>query len=178
VPKTTRNLIVLSQRHVNRSASVMYMADVMRFLLWPIQLNRKMCPERSIVMSLICISRETSKNWSGPRCCEFLVLAQGAKRPVPISAAISAKRATQASAKSTHPGGREQKGSWLRRLLVTAPCGMAPRLAPCHLPFCLYARPIPFFKSLLKLPLPVRLASDHAPSAQALDFLSCRARVP
>jgi len=54
----------------------------------------------------------------------ILVLAK-ARSAVPISAAISAKRATQASAKinATLEGAR-QKGSWLRRLLVTAPAGM------------------------------------------------------
>src|SRR5438094_5782027 len=58
----------------------------------------------------------------------ILALAK-ARSAVPISAAISAKRATQARAKinATLEGAR-QKGSWLRRLLVTAPCGDGPRL--------------------------------------------------
>jgi hypothetical protein len=65
----------------------------------------------------------------------ILVLAK-ARSAAPISAAIWAKRATQASAKinATLEGAR-QKGSWLRRSLVTAPVGMRASLAPCHLPF-------------------------------------------
>ena len=67
-----------------------------------------------------------------------------------ISAAISAKRATQASAKinATLEGAR-QKGSWLRRLLVPAPCGDAPRLLLAIRPSASTRDPFQYFKSLL-----------------------------
>src|SRR5438067_13342897 len=104
----------------------MYMADVIAFFLsgrfnW----IRKTFPERSVIMSLIIlISQETVEKLEWAALLWILVLAK-ARSAVPISAAISAKRATQASAKinATLEGAR-QKGSWLRRLLVTAPCGM------------------------------------------------------
>src|SRR6266576_6175219 len=113
----------------------MYMADVIEFFFagrfnW----IRKMFPERSVMMSFISISRETVEKLEWAALLWILVLAK-ARSAVPISAAISAKRATQASAKinATLEGAR-QKGSWLRRLLVTAPAGM--RLA-CSLPSAL-----------------------------------------
>jgi hypothetical protein len=50
----------------------------------------------------------------------ILALAK-ARSPVPISAAIPAKRATQASAKiNATLEGTRQKGSWLRRSFVPA----------------------------------------------------------
>jgi len=100
------------------------------------------------------ISRETVEKLEWAALLWILVLAK-ARSAVPISAAILAKRATQASAKinATLEGAR-QKGSWLRRSFVTARCGDAPHSAPCHPPFCLYARPTPVFqqspKSLIR----------------------------
>ena len=100
----------------------------------------------------------------------ILVLAK-ARSAAPISAAIWAKRATQASAKinATLEGAR-QKGSWLRRSLVTAPVGM--RLA-CSLPSALPAStrdPFHFFKNLLSCLRRCGWSPDDAPSTQALDF--------
>ena len=76
----------------------------------------------------------------------ILALAK-ARSAESISAMISAKRATQAKAKihATVDGAR-QKGSWRRRSVVTARCRGCASLAPCHPPFCLYARPIPVFQ--------------------------------
>jgi hypothetical protein len=63
-------------------------------------------------------------------------VGQGASA-VPISAAISAKRATQANAKiNATVDGARQKGSWRRRSVVTAHCGDAP-------PSLLAIRPLP-----------------------------------
>jgi hypothetical protein len=58
----------------------------------------------------------------------ILALAK-ARSAVPISIAISAKRATKANAKiNATVDGASQKGDWLRRSVVTAHCGDAPPL--------------------------------------------------
>src|SRR5438477_9356715 len=150
----------------------MYMADVIAFFLsgrfnW----IRKMFPERSVIMLLIIlISRETVEELEWPALLWILVLAK-ARSAVPISAAISAKRATQASAKinATLEGAR-QKGSWLRRLLVTAPCGDAPRSLLAIRPSTYTRDPLHFFKSLLSCLCRCDWFPNDAPSAQALDF--------
>jgi len=71
---------------------------------------------------------------------------QGCERSA-ISAAISAQRATPASAKSdaTRSGAR-QTAEGRRRSLVTARCWGCASLAPCLPPICLYARPAPVFQ--------------------------------
>src|SRR6266478_4985288 len=129
----------------------MYMADVIAFFFagrfnW----IRKMFPERSVMMSfIILISQETVEKLEWAALLWILVLAK-ARSAAPISAAISAKRATQASAKinATLEGAR-QKGSWLRRLLVTAPCGDAPRLLLAIRPSASTRDPFQYFNSLL-----------------------------
>jgi hypothetical protein len=79
----------------------------------------------------------------------ILALAE-ARSAVPISAAISAKRATKASAKinATLEGAR-QKGSWLRRSFVTAPCGDAPHSLLAICPSASTRDPSQHFNSLL-----------------------------
>jgi uncharacterized membrane protein len=65
----------------------------------------------------------------------------------PISAAIPAKRATSASAKSGATlRARGRRDVWLRRSFVAARCGDAPHSLLAIRPFCLYARPIPVFQ--------------------------------
>src|SRR6266404_4084373 len=58
-----------------------------------------------------------------------------------------------------NPGGREAEGQLAASLARYSPLRGCASLAPCHLPFCLYARPIPFFQKSPKLPSPVRLVS-------------------
>src|SRR5438874_1813706 len=78
----------------------------------------------------------------------ILALAK-ARSAAPISAAISAQRATPASAKiNATVDGARQKGSWPRKhselaasLGRCSPLWGCAFLAPCHRPFCLYARP-------------------------------------
>src|SRR5438067_11136621 len=145
----------------------MYMADVIAFFLsgrfnW----IRKTFPERSVIMSLIIlISQETVEKLEWAALLWILALAK-ARSAAPISAAISAKRATQASAKinATLEGAR-QKGSWPRKrsglaasLVRYSPLRGCASLAPCHPPFCLYARPTPVFQQSLKS-LPIVAAS-------------------
>ncbi len=56
----------------------------------------------------------------------ILVLAE-ARSAAPISSAISAKRATKANGKiNATVDGARQKGSWLRRSVITAHYGDAP----------------------------------------------------
>ena len=102
---------------------------------------------------IILISQETVEKLEWAVLLWILVLAK-ARSAVPISAAISAKRATQASAKiHSNPGGREAEGhlaASLARYPAIAGRGCA-SLAPCHPPFCLYTRPIPFFQKSPKL---------------------------
>jgi uncharacterized membrane protein len=65
----------------------------------------------------------------------------------PISAAISAKRATPASAKSDATlRARGRRGVWPRRSFVAARCGDASHSLLAIRPFCLYARLIPVFQ--------------------------------
>src|SRR6266571_105187 len=113
---------------------------------------RRMFPERSVMMSfIILISRETVEKLEWAALLWILVKAK-ARSAVPISAAISAKRATQASAKinATLEGAR-QKGSWLRRMLVIPQVrdGDAPRLLLAIRPSASTRDPFHFFKSLL-----------------------------
>ena len=79
----------------------------------------------------------------------ILALAK-ARSAVPISAAISAKRATKASAKinATLEGAR-QKGSWLRRSFVPARCGDAPHSLLAIRPSASTRDPFQYFNSLL-----------------------------
>jgi hypothetical protein len=80
----------------------------------------------------------------------ILALAK-ARSAVPISAAISAKRATQASAKinATLEGAR-QKGSWLRRSFVPARCGDAPHSLLAISPSASTRDLLQYFNSLLR----------------------------
>jgi hypothetical protein len=79
----------------------------------------------------------------------ILALAK-ARSAAPISTAISAKRATQASAKidGTLEGAR-QKGSWLRRSFVPAHCGDAPPSLLAIRPSASTRDPLQCFNSLL-----------------------------
>src|SRR6202163_4678575 len=79
----------------------------------------------------------------------ILALAK-ARSAVPISAAISAKRATQARAKinATLEGAR-QKGSWLRRSFVSARCGDAPHSLLAIRPSASTRDPFQYFNGLL-----------------------------
>ena len=79
----------------------------------------------------------------------ILALAK-ARSAAPISAVISAKRATQASAKinATLEGAR-QKGSWLRRSFVPARCGDAPHSLLAIRPSASTRDPLQYFNSLL-----------------------------
>lgn len=76
-------------------------------------------------------------------------VGQGASA-APISTAISAKRATQASAKiNATLAGARQKGCWRLRWLVAARNGDAPRSLLAIRPFASTRDPSQYFNSLL-----------------------------
>src|SRR6266487_1378187 len=140
----------------------MYMADVIAFFLsgrfnW----IRKMFPERSVMMSLIIlISQETVEKLEWAALLWILMLAKA--RSGPSRTGIADIRSDHGQASNAgqrqnqrNPGGREAEGQLaasLARYPAIAGRGCA-SLAPCHPPFCLYARPIPFFQKSPKLPL-------------------------
>src|SRR6266481_7084838 len=145
---------------------MMYMADVIVFFLsgrfnW----IRKMFPERSVIMSLIIlISQETVEKLEWAALLWILVLAKARSGPSRTGIADIRSDLGQASnagqrQNQRNPGGREAEGQ-LAASLARYPAGAGrgcASLAPCHLPFCLYARPIPFFQKSPKLPLQGRL---------------------
>src|SRR5205823_4130257 len=78
----------------------------------------------------------------------ILALAE-ARSAAPISAAISAQRATKASAKINATGaGARQRGSWRRRSVVTARCGDAPPSLLAIRPSASTRDPLQYFNSL------------------------------
>src|SRR5205085_12050767 len=79
----------------------------------------------------------------------ILALAK-ARSAAPISAVISVKRATQASAKiNATVDGARQKGSWRRRSVVAAHCGDAPPSLLAIRPSASTRDPLQYFNSLL-----------------------------
>src|SRR5258705_11098485 len=131
-----------------------------------------MCPERSVIMSLICISWETVEKLEWAALLWILVLAK-ARSAVPISAAISAKPSNAGQRQNQrNPGGREAEGQLAASLARYSPLRGCASLAPCHPPFCLYARPIPFFKSLLSCLRRCDWFGDDSARAEALNFVS------
>src|SRR5438477_5653848 len=79
----------------------------------------------------------------------ILALAK-ARSAAPISAAISAQRATPASAKiNATVDGTRQKGSWPRRSVVAARCGDAPPSLLAIRPSASTRDPLQYFNSLL-----------------------------
>jgi hypothetical protein len=97
------------------------------------------------------ISWETVEKLEWAALLWILVLAK-ARSAVPISAVISAKRATQANAKiNATVDGARQKGSWQRRSVVIPPVrdGDAPRSLLAIRSSTSTRDPLHFFKSLL-----------------------------
>src|SRR6266481_2279625 len=139
---------------------MMYMADVSAFFLsgrfnW----IRKMFPERSVIMSLIIlISQETVEKLEWAALLWILMLAKARSGPSRTGIADIRSDLGQASnagqrQNQRNPGGREAEGQLAASLARYSPLRGCASLAPCHLPFCLYARPIPFFQKSPKLPL-------------------------
>src|SRR6266436_1093857 len=142
-----------------------------------------MFPECSVMMSLIIlISQETVEKLEWAALLWILMLAKA--RSGPSRTGIADIRSDHGQASNAvqrqnqrNPGGREAEGQLAASLARCSPLRGCASLAPCHLPVCLHARPIPFFQKSPKLPLPLRLVSRSRPQRAGARFLSCRARV-
>src|SRR6266481_9319716 len=80
-------------------------------------------------------------------------VGQGAKRSADIRSDLGQASNAGQRQNQRNPGGREAEGQLAASLARYSPLRGCASLAPCHLPFCLYARPIPFFQKSPKLPL-------------------------
>src|SRR5438874_10926099 len=112
-----------------------------------------MCPERSVIMSLISdLPGDCWKTGVGRVAVDFGA-GQGAKHSADIRSDLGQASNAGQRQNQRNPGGREAEGQ-LAALLARYPAdagrGCA-SLAPCHPPFCLYTRPIPFFQKSPKL---------------------------
>src|SRR5437667_11596797 len=62
-----------------------------------------------------------------------------------------------------NPGGREAEGQLAASLVRSSPLRGCASLAPCHPPFCLYARPTPVFQQSPKKKMETFLTRCAAP---------------
>ena len=90
-------------------------------------------------------ARRLLKHWSGPRCCGFWRWPRR-ERSADIRSDLGQASNAGERQNARNRSGSRQKGSWRRRLLITARLTGCASLAPCHLPFCLYARPTSVFQ--------------------------------
>src|SRR5437016_9016347 len=149
----------------------MYMADVIEFFFagrfnW----IRKMFPERSVMMSFIFISRETVEKLEWAALLWILVLAKARSGPSRTGIADIRSDLGQASnagqrQNQRNPGGREAEGQLAASLARSGPLRGCASLAPCHPPFCLYARSVPVFQQS-----PSRHLSPADHSSEKWDF--------
>src|SRR5207253_3348169 len=107
-----------------------------------------MCPERSVMMSLISdLPGDCWKTGVGRVAVDFGG-GQGAKRSADIPSDLGQASNAGQRQNQRNPGGREAEGQ-LAASLVRYPAAAGrgcASLAPCHPPFCLYARPTPVFQ--------------------------------
>src|SRR6266436_8969868 len=135
-----------------------------------------MCPERSLIMSFIFdLPGDCRKTGVGRVAVDFGA-GQGAKRSADIRSDLGQASNAGQRQNQRNPGGREAEGQLAASLARYSPLRGCASLAPCHLPFCLYARPIPFFQKSPKLPLQLvwmlaRLASRINRPAQIAALL-------
>src|SRR5881396_347710 len=78
-------------------------------------------------------------------------VGQGAKRSADIRSDLGQASNAGQRQNQRNPGGREAEGQLAASLARYSPLRGCASLAPCHSPFCLYARPIPFFQKSPKL---------------------------
>ena len=97
-------------------------------------------------------SRRLLKYWSGPRCCRFWRWPRR-DRSADIRSDLGQASNTGPRQNRRNPSGARQKGGWPQKLSGLAaslarcsPLRGCASLAPCHPPFCLYARPTPAFQ--------------------------------
>ena len=75
-------------------------------------------------------------------------VGQGAKRSADIRSDLGQASNPERfrGQNQRNPGGREAEGQLAASLVRYSPLRRCASLAPCHPPFCLYARPIPVFQ--------------------------------
>src|SRR5207253_4678532 len=105
-----------------------------------------MCPERSVMMSLISdLPGDCWKTGVGRVAVDFGA-GQGAKRSADIRSDLGQASNAGQRQNQRNPGGHEAEGQLAASLVRSSPLRGCALLAPCHPPFCLYARPIPVFQ--------------------------------
>src|SRR6266513_1672907 len=112
-----------------------------------------MCPERSVMMSLISDLLGDCWRTGVARVAVDFGAGQGAKRSADIRSDLGQASNAGQRKNQRNRGGREAEGQLAASLARSSPLRGCASLAPCHPPFCLYARPIPFFQKSPKLPL-------------------------
>ena len=90
-------------------------------------------------------ARRLLKYWSAPRCCGFWRWPRR-ERSADIRSDLGQGSNAGERQNPRNRSGATQKGSWRRRVLVTARLTGCASLASCHLPFYLYARRTPVFQ--------------------------------
>src|SRR5213594_2847222 len=73
-------------------------------------------------------------------------VGQGAKRSADIRSDLGQASNAGQRQNQRNPGGREAEGQLAASLARSSPLWGCASLAPCHPPFCLYARPTPVFQ--------------------------------
>ena len=73
-------------------------------------------------------------------------VGRGAKRSADIRSDLGQASNEGQRQNQRNPGGREAEGQLAASLVRYSPLRGCASLAPCHPPFCLYARPIPVFQ--------------------------------
>src|SRR6266513_5617710 len=119
-----------------------------------------MCPERSVMMSLISDLLGDCWRTGVARVAVDFGAGQGAKRSADIRSDLGQASNASQRQNQRNPGGREAEGQLAASLARYSPLRGCASLAPCHPPFYLHARPAPFFQKSPKLPLQVRLVSQ------------------
>ena len=90
-------------------------------------------------------ARRLLKYWSAPRCCGFWRWPRR-ERSADIRSDLGQGSNAGERQNPRNRSGATQKGSWRRRVLVTARLTGCASLASCHLPFYVYARRTPVFQ--------------------------------
>src|SRR5256885_16294635 len=107
-----------------------------------------MCPERSVIMSLISdLPGDCWKTGVGRVAVDFGV-GQGAKRSADIRSDLGQASNAGQHQNQRNPGGARQKGSWLRLSLVTARSVDAPHSLLAIRPSASTRDPLQYFNSL------------------------------
>src|SRR6266513_18709 len=105
-----------------------------------------MCPERSVMMSLISDLPGDCWKTGGGRVAVDFGAGQGAKRSADIRSDLGQASNAGQRQNQRNPGRREAEGQLAASLVRSSPPRGCASLAPCHPPFCLYARPTPVFQ--------------------------------